>query len=227
MEQALLRVTDAQKSHYNHEGYVLIRKLIPENVVVKAEKAMRRVIQNHAGSTTESENPLLLYVPAEEAEFIAIFDLQFRLTAAHLASGDPEMFTVPRQPWALVVFPKGKEWQWPEPHIDHALEEDHFKIFPPPFRIASISYLSDVPQHGGGTVIWPRSHKILTAFVKKNRRSYRYMSDLNRILPTIRLNPPVELKPSRGDVLFYHYLCAHSAGMNVSDVTRLAIGKKW
>src|SRR5262249_50109234 len=100
-------------------------------------------------------------------------------------------------------------------------------IFPPPFRIASISYLTDVSPHGGGTVVWPGSHKTLEAFVRKNGKSYRYMSDLNMNLDKVELNSPVELQPRRGDVLFYHYLCAHEAGMNVSDVPRLALGKKW
>jgi len=227
MEQILERVTPAQKLRYEREGYLLVRKLIPEDILTRAERAMRKVIQKCAEGTTTSKQHRMLQAPAEEPDLIAIFNLQFRATAAQLAGKNPETFAVPRQPWALVVFPHGKEWHWPQPHVDHALQEDHFKIFPPPLRIASISYLSDVPPHGGGTVVWPGSHKTLASFVKKDRKTYRYMSDLNLNLHKVSLNSPVELQPRAGDVLFYHYLCAHAAGMNVSSVPRLALGKKW
>ena len=227
MERILERITDAQKAQYKREGYLLIRKLIPDDVVDRAEQAMHRVIRNYAELATQSELHHQLHAPAEELDLISIFDPQFRQSAAQLSGHAPDTFAVPRQPWALVIFPYGSEWRWPDPHVDHALEEDHFKIFPLPFRIASISYLTDVPPHGGGTIVWPRSHKKLEAFVKKNRKDYRYMSDLNQNLHKVSLDSPVELKPRRGDVLFYHPLCAHSAGMNVSDIPRLALGKKW
>ena len=227
MERILEPITDARKLHYDREGYVLVRKLIPEDVLKRAETATHRVIRDHTEDTTQSERHHLLQAPAPEPELIAIFNRKFREMAAQLTGEDPETFVIPRNPWALIVFPHGKEWQWPEAHVDHALKEDNFRIFPPPFRIASISYLTDVPPHGGGTVVWPRSHKTLANFVKQNRKNYRYMSDLNVNLHKIPLNPPIELRPSRGDVLFYHYLCAHSAGMNVSGVIRLALGKKW
>jgi len=34
-------------------------------------------------------------------------------------------------------------------------------------------------------------------------------------------------RPSRGDVLFHHYLCAHASSANVSGAPRLAINHKW
>jgi ectoine hydroxylase-related dioxygenase (phytanoyl-CoA dioxygenase family) len=227
MERILERITGEQELHYDREGYLLVRKLIPEDLLRHAERAIRRVIRNHKDATTQSEHHRILQAPAEEPELIAIFNLHFRATAAQLAGEDPEKFAVPREPWALINFPHGNEWQWPEPHVDHALKEDKFRIFPPPFRIASISCLTDVPPHGGGTVVWPGSHKTLAEFVRRNRKSYRYMSDLNLNLHKVSLNSPVELRPCRGDVLFYHYLCAHSAGMNTSRIPRLALGKKW
>ena len=225
MEQILEPITRAQKSQFDQEGFLLVSKLIPESVLTHAEEAMHRVILKHPEEITQSERHRMLQAPATEADLIAIFDLHFREVAAQLAEADPKTFRIPREPWALVVFPFGKEWQWPEPHVDHALEQDSFRIFPPPFQIASISFLTDVPSHGGGTVVWPRSHKALAAFVEKEK--YQYMSQLNQNLHSASLNPPLELKPSRGDVLFYHPLCAHSAGMNMSSVPRLALGKKW
>jgi hypothetical protein len=227
VERVLERITAEQKLHYDREGFLLVRKLIPDDALSPAETAIRRVIRNYEEATTQTEYHRMLQAPAEEPELIAIFASEFRATAAQLAGEDPKKFTVPREPWALIVFPYDKEWQWPKPHIDHALKKDNFKVYPPPFRIASISYLSDVPPHAGGTVVWPGSHRMLAALVKRSRNNYRYMWDLNRGAQNVSFNHPIELTPSRGDVLFYHYLCAHSAGMNVSGIPRLALGKKW
>jgi ectoine hydroxylase-related dioxygenase (phytanoyl-CoA dioxygenase family) len=41
------------------------------------------------------------------------------------------------------------------------------------------------------------------------------------------LGPPVELTPRCGDVLFYHYLLAHSGSTNTSDRPRFALNMKW
>ncbi len=188
---------------------------------------MRRFIQNGARPTTESSYDSILQAPAEDPELIAVYQPEFRAVAAQLADEDPSTFRIPRQPWALVLLPHEGNWQWPEPHIDHALKEDNFRIFPPPFRIASISYLSNARAHGGATIVWPKSHKAIEALARSDSDRYLFMSDLNLNLSNVSLGDPVEVTASAGDVLFYHYLCAHAAPMNTSNVPRLALGKKW
>jgi len=37
----------------------------------------------------------------------------------------------------------------------------------------------------------------------------------------------VETTPGAGDVLFYHYLCAHAGSQNTSTQPRLALNMKW
>jgi len=50
--------------------------------------------------------------------------------------------------------------------------------------------------------------------------------DYSRSSPNV-LSRPVELTPRRGDVLFYHYLCAHAGSMNTSSRPRFALNMKW
>jgi ectoine hydroxylase-related dioxygenase (phytanoyl-CoA dioxygenase family) len=50
---------------------------------------------------------------------------------------------------------------------------------------------------------------------------------LGQAIRELDLGGPVELTPKQGDVLFYHYLCAHAGSMNTSDRPRLALNMKW
>lgn len=75
--------------------------------------------------------------------------------------------------------------------------------------------------------MWPKSHKAIEALARSDSDRYLFMSDLNLNLSNVSLGDPVEVTASAGDVLFYHYLCAHAAPMNTSNVPRLALGKKW
>src|SRR5262249_10516281 len=133
----------------------------------------------------------------------------------------------PKHPWSLNVFPQMREWEWPKPHIDHAIKEHGHKTFPRAFRIASMVYLSDVPKHGGGTVVWPGSHRQIEALAKSDPAHYEMMWTLNQEISKAGLGAPMETTPRRGDVLFYHYLCAHAGSMNVSDHPRIALNMKW
>ena len=91
----------------------------------------------------------------EEPSLIACYTPQVLKAAAQLSGDDPATFRVPSRAYAINVFPQSGEWQWPRPHIDHAIKEAGHKTFPRAFRIAMMTYLSDVPPHGAGTIVWP------------------------------------------------------------------------
>src|SRR5262245_26908001 len=55
----------------------------------------------------------------------------------------------PHATYTISVSPEARAWEWPVPHIDHSIEKDRFKTFPPPFRIGCLIYLNDVPAHAG------------------------------------------------------------------------------
>jgi ectoine hydroxylase-related dioxygenase (phytanoyl-CoA dioxygenase family) len=90
-----------------------------------------------------------------------------------------------------------------------------------------MTFLNDVALHGGGTVVWPGSHRRLEALARSNPQRYELMWTLNQSLKELDLGRPVELTPRRGDVLFYHYLCAHAGSMNTGPRPRLALNMKW
>jgi ectoine hydroxylase-related dioxygenase (phytanoyl-CoA dioxygenase family) len=100
-------------------------------------------------------------------------------------------------------------------------------VFPRPYRIGTITYLTNVKPHCGATLLWPGSHLKLEALARSDPGKYKYLSVLSAELGRVVCEPPVELTASRGDVLFHHYLCVHAASDNVSNAPRLAILHKW
>jgi ectoine hydroxylase-related dioxygenase (phytanoyl-CoA dioxygenase family) len=90
-----------------------------------------------------------------------------------------------------------------------------------------MTYLSDVSPHGGGTVVWPGSHQRIEALARRDPQRYEMMWALGQALGEIDLGPPIELAPRRGDVLFYHHLCAHAGSANTSPRPRFALNMKW
>ena len=55
---------------------------------------------------------------------------------------------------------------------------------------------SNVKKHGGGTIVWPRSHHNIWALAKSNPTLYEYMWVLGNDIHQINLGTPVELTPN-------------------------------
>lgn len=219
-------LTQAQQEAYNAQGYLLVSGLIALGVARAAEIAMRRLIGIDSQNPASWEGFKQGHQPFDDPALLACYTPEF-CAAAQLADDYPAFLKPPRQAYAINVFPRPGEWHWPHPHIDHALKDSGYHVFPRAFRIAAMTYLSDVPPHGGGTVVWPGSHQKLEDVAHADPARFELMWALNQELPKLDLGEPVELTPRCGDVLFYHYLCAHGGSMNTSDQPRLALNMKW
>ncbi len=220
-------LTEAMAHEYVAQSYLLVSGLIPEEVAAAAEAAMWQLLNDSPDDAASWEQVRRAHQSYDSPELRACHTPSFLAAAAQL-SGDPlETIGVPKRAYAINVFPSSGEWKWPRPHIDHAIKEHLHKTFPRAFRIATITFLSDVPPHGGGTVVWPGSHAVLERLAKSDPERFEMMWTLNHELPHVTLADPVELTPKRGDVLFYSYLCAHAGSQNTSDRPRLALNTKW
>jgi hypothetical protein len=220
-------LSEDQERSYNESGYLLVSGLIPPEVSEAAEAAMWTVIGARPEDPATWVEVAKAHQAFESAEVSACYTPAYVAAAEQLADEVAGSFRPPPRPYAINVFPTEGPWQWPRPHIDHAIREHGHKTFPRAFRIAAMTFLSDVAPHGGGTVVWPGSHRRLEALARSDPSRYELMWTLNQSLREIDLGEPVELTPRRGDVLFYHYLCAHAGSMNVSDRPRLALNMKW
>ena len=219
-------LTAEQTQQYAAQSYLLVSGLIPELVAESAARALWHLLQaspSDPGSWTQQQ----AHQTFDSPELTACYTSAMLGAAAQLAGEMPETIQAPKRAYAINVFPAPGEWRWPHPHIDHAIKEHGHKTFPRAFGIAAMTFLNDVPRHGGGTVVWPGSHRLLENLALSDPARFEMMWALNRELPGLKLSAPVELTPRRGDVLFYSYLCAHAGSQNVSDQPRLALNAKW
>ncbi len=215
-----------QVDQYNQEGYLLVSGLIPNSISVKAEQEMWHCSGVDADKPETWSNGTIVENYFND-DIVACYTDEFITVAAQLAGDDPATYSKPEEAHSLNVFPSTGDWSWPSPHIDHSIKKDGYKTFPRAFRIAAMTYLSDVEEHGGGTIVWPRSHHYIWALAKSNPTCYEYMWVLGNDIHQVDLGTPMELTPNRGDVLFYHFLCAHSGSKNVNSQPRFALNTKW
>jgi hypothetical protein len=220
-------LTAEQQHSYDRDGYLLVPGLIPAETAVAAEAAMWRLL---GVSPEEPESWAALprgHGSFDSPELVACYTPAFLAAAAELAGDDPATVRPPCSAYTINIFPQAGPWTWPSPHIDHAIKEHGHHTFPSAFRVATMTFLNDVAPHGGGTVVWPGSHRRLERIARSDPERYELMWTLNQNLKELDLGAPVELTPRRGDILFYQYLCAHAGSPNTSDRPRFAMNMKW
>src|SRR5262249_4820131 len=206
-----------QIQSYSDEGFLLLPDAIDAETVERARQLLEQKVAN------ASENPYHAFVT--DSVVSACFNKKVCDAAAQLVK--VRSFRPPRTVYTVTVFPTSSVWEWPSPHIDHAREEDAHRTFPPPFRVACLVYLTDVPPHSGGTIVWPGSHRRLEEQARSNLDVYKYLAALNRDISKMDLGQPEEITAEAGDVLFYQYLCAHSGSINCGATPRFALNHKW
>lgn len=221
-----MTLTQNQLDAYARNGYILVSGLIPDDISIAAAETI------WDGMQARPDNPETWpdngYVQRhEEAEIVACYTDAYLHAASQLCGESLELIKTPRGATAINIFPSPEAWQPPHPHIDHAIKEHGHKTFPRPFNIATMTFLSDVEHQGGGTAVWPGSHRKIEALAHSDEAHYEYMWVLNKELDKADLGEAVVLAPKRGDVLFYDYFCAHAGSKNVSSQPRLALNYKW
>lgn len=220
-------LTEQQQHQYENDGCLLVSGLILPETAAAAEAAMWQLSGASPDDPAGWAELPRGHQTWESPELLACYAPEYLAAAARLAGDDPAGFRAPRRGYAINVFPREGPWEWPRPHIDHAIKEHGHKTFPRAFRIAAMTFLSDVAPHGGGTVVWPGSHRRIEALARSDPQRYELMWALGQALREIDLGEPREMTPKRGDVLFYHYLCAHAGSANTSPRPRFALNMKW
>ncbi len=217
-----------QTAHFTQNGYIFIPGLIPPAMIDAAAQALWGAMSLSPDDPTDWPGTITAQ-RSDNPDLSLCFTPRLRTIAAQLIDADPALLTPPDVAFAIISFPlkvKGR-WKWPKPHIDNGAKTRPRKIQPPPHRLVTLIYLNDVERQGGGTVIWPGTHRQLQSLVDQNPASYTYLWQLNEQLDQFALGDPMELTPRRGDVLFYHRLLVHAGSANTTPRPRLALHEKW
>ncbi len=198
-----MTLTEEQKSQYAEQGFVLVPGLIGPSVVSEAVAALWRHLDADPADPASWARIANAHRSFDDPALLACYTPDLLAAAADLAGDDPATVRAAKGAYAINIFPQPGEWTWPHPHIDHSIREHGHHVFPRAFRVAGMAFLSDVPPHGAGTVVWPGSHKKLEALAQSDPVRYETMWALNQDLDRVDLGAPVETTPRAGDVLFY------------------------
>jgi hypothetical protein len=211
-------LSSEQLKLFEEQGFLLVSGLVSRQVVQRAYgRVLARVGHLEGGSHHEF---------IRDPSVLACFSRKLCSAAGELARARAAL-EPPPVAYAISVLPTATVWEWPAPHIDHAIERDAYKTFPPPYRVGCLLYLNDIPRQSGGTVVWPGSHHQLAALAAASPKQYEFLASLNRDIEKVPLREPLEITAAAGGVLFYHYLCAHAGSANVGSEPRLALNHKW
>ena len=219
-------LTSEQKATFARDGFLLVPGLIPKHIAALAEAAMWEALGASPTDPQTWEGKPSARGFSEPA-ITAIFTPEMAALVAEMSEEAAPGWTPPRSAFAINVFPQAGEWSHHGPHIDHSIERDGYHTFPHPMRLASLLYLTDCRIGGGATVVWPGSHTKIEVLAKSDPARFELMFTLNGALKELDLGEGVQVEGKRGDVLFYHYLTAHSGSKNVLDYPRFAVAHKW
>jgi len=217
-----------QLLQYEREGYLLVSGLISHDISLRAEKAMWRIMEMDPNDPEtwgpkptdqfHSMRGLSVLNGIQDPDIMSCVTPEYLKATAELLG--EESVHPPGAAHMQNKVPIETEWSWPKAHIDGLPKEHMHKTFPGPYRIASLVFLNDIDHKGGGTAVFPGSHRKIMGLAESNVEKYEYIIPLNRDLPTLDLGQPVELTPRRGDVLFFTYCFGHNGTANVGDTPR-------
>ncbi len=232
-------LSQAQLAQYDRDGYVMVSGLIPEETIAGAEAAMWSVLGmdrddpaswsplpgDADGVTTVASQGVVEHFGLKDPELLACCTPAFYEVQSQLARENEDAFHCRRpQPeavWTRSVFPVSGSWSHHSGHADGVHRP--FSIFPGSFRVSSLTYLDSGVAQGGGTAVWPGSHRTLRDGAVRDPDRFRMLPDLQNPTQKFDLSAPIELTPSRGDVLFFHYLLVHAGSLNTGNKPRFAI----
>ena len=224
-------LTDDQRAQYEKDGYLLASGLIPEDVSERAEAAMWNLMgMDPDDPSTWSQRPegvdefkpeggLSVFNGVQDPDIMACATPAFLKANAELL-GEEEPMHAPEAVHTQNKVPLDGEWTMRNAHIDGIPKQHMHRTWPGPYRIASLLFLNDVEQRGGGTAIWPGSHRKIWALAESDREKYEHLFYLNKDIRTLDLGDPIELTPKRGDVLFFTYMFGHNGTSNVGSRPR-------
>jgi len=210
-------LTPEQKLHIYEQGWVIIPKVVPLEMVETARNAINSTIENYLDSiqthahTLKTDERLTNMLMKTEA---------FSLIESALGEGK----VVPSNNVQCALrFPGHdlKSLNNLSPHIDsfHPSKDGEAGRITPFIAIAGF-FLNDIDQDNAGNfVVWPGTHREFAKYFQQ----YGADPELKRGIPPVDLPKPIQIKAKAGDMIFAHYQLAHTAAANISRDIRYAV----
>ncbi|MCP3883328.1 MAG: phytanoyl-CoA dioxygenase family protein [Sulfitobacter sp.] len=211
-------LSDTQRDQFVSDGYVLIRAVVPEELLASIDSEVESVVASDPPSPGTTGKHFY-FLPSER---LPAADLALRKSGALSLA---EELTSPHQ----LVHGYGHiqialnipSWEHTPggPHLDgyHDPERPH------PFTLLAAIFLGNETRSAAGNLwVWPGSHLAhARLFQADGVKALMETGGHSTLLqPPLDLGEPVPVLANRGDLLLAHYLLGHNSGGNTTTRTR-------
>lgn len=212
------------------DGCLLVSGLIPKDTARRADDAAFRCNgMDPADPATWRDPPQHEFF--EHPDLVACFTPMLMRAAGQLASPNPALFPVGRPPtnaFVIKLMPEPGPWRVRGDHLDGSgWGPGVVEMYPRRWRLFAMIYLHDIEPHGGGTVVYPGSHRKAEALARSDPGRYMFVAQLGQDILKQQLGEPLEVSPKAGDVLFLDSFAVHCKPMNCGKRPRFALNFKW
>ena len=227
------RLSDAQREQFVQDGYVIVPGLLPPDAVTLVrDRLLEATGQRQDDPATWNRSATVLFdlcpltTPCWTDELL---DVSTELAGPHVHRG--KLFSPYRENQGLDPYTEGYvpvlnyptlgPQKFEEPNGYHLDGMHRVTLFPNLLYLVVFAYLNDVPAYGGATAAWPGSHRKL--FQHWLGRETGENGSIPDHTPDIDLGRPVPMSGQAGDVIFMHYLLAHSGSANHAAQIRIGL----
>ncbi|MBV9868538.1 MAG: phytanoyl-CoA dioxygenase family protein [Abitibacteriaceae bacterium] len=224
-------LTPQHKDQFIQDGYIVMRGLIPLDVVNIARQQIQESLQVDENDPATwvgknvvwDEEARAATVPCRTPQIESVAE---QLVGPHFVPGlcfSPYLETrgeadpliqgfIP-----VLQFPTPGAAQWVRPSGWHIDGMKHTTLWPDKHFLIVFAYLNDVPAHGGATTILPGSHRqVFEHWVTTQHPG-------STVPPDLPYAEPIPMPGQAGDVIFMHYLTVHSGSENRSAHIRYGL----
>ena len=220
-------LTDEQQQQFINDGYVVVRNLLPADVVTKTRESifettgLRDDDPSTWGSVVLPEAaPLTQACRTREVEEVArelvgdnFLPGMSYSPVLELRGEDP----VKRGYIPVMAYPKAGPREFVAPDGFHIDGMHLVTTWPSKNFLVVFAYLCDVAEYGGATTIRPGSHRqVFEHWLRTGDKGNTHPPDLDYAAP-------IPMPGRAGDVIFMHYLAVHSGSNNYSDHIRVGL----
>lgn len=210
-----------QKDAFVRDGFIKVPGLVPPEVVSSTRAAVASELgiddadpATWAGKPTTAGDAWKVTLPCWTP---AIEAAGRELVGPHIASGpkiSPYLEGIGADPWIegyipVLRYPDGGEPVFgPVPTSYHVDGARFVTLWPEELYLVVFVYLVDVKDYGGATVVLPGSHRQIFEHWVGHPEAAETKA------PELAYRDPLPVEGRAGDVIFMHYLCAHSSSAN-------------
>lgn len=220
-------LTEEQKQGFINDGYVVARNLLPADLVTQTRQSIFAATGLREGDSSTWRGALLPEAAplTESCRTREVEEIARELVGANFSPGasySPVLELRGENPIRrgfvpVMTYPQKGRREFSGGNGFHIDGMHLVTTWPDKNFLVVFAYLSDVAEYGGATTILPGSHRqVFEHWLQTGDKG-------NTHPPELDYAAPIPLPGHAGDVIFMHYLAAHSGSNNYDNHIRVGL----